>query len=333
MISYLNSGHPVRYLAVLLLAIVIWLPSLLSPEFIPQPDALLHQGLTGFAEDYTRYVIWGLFAVTFLLGVMLNQVLKEYDLVNVNNTTGLALFVLFVSAVPLFTSVNIFIIVNIFLMMSLQGMMRLSLVEDPVKDIFNASLYLGIAAVFYPPLLFLFLIVWTAILMNRHMDLRNFLITLVGLLIPFLFLFTWYFWNDTLSGQWKELIRKLTEIQTFNLFNSLTGFDFMIIAFLMAILILAVLKTVFGIGETSITTRRNINLTFYFLIGLAVLVLLYATSPLTLLILAAPSAILVSHALYAIKNKWLNLLFIILLALIIIHQYDYHFDVKSLLFR
>jgi hypothetical protein len=332
MISYFNSGHPVRYLVVLLLTTLIWLPSLLSVVYIPQPGTVLQQGLAGFAAHYTQYIIWMLFIITFMLGVMLNQVLKEYDLVNVNNTTGLALFVLFASAIPVFTTVNLFIIVNIFMMMFLQGIMRLSLVEEPVKDIFNASFYLGVASLFYPPLLFLFLIIWMAILMNRHMDLRNFLIVPAGLLLPFLFLFTWYFWSDSLAGHWQELVMQLTEIQKFNLFNSLTGFDFVIIVFLMTVLTFSILKTIFGLGEASMTTRRNINLTMYLLIGMAIIILLYASNPLTLLILAPPSVVVVAHALYAVKNKWLNLLFILLFLLIIIHQYGSKFDVKSLLF-
>jgi hypothetical protein len=217
-------------------------------------------------------------------------------------------------------------------MMFLQSVMKLSLVEEPVKEIFNASFYLGLASLFYPPLLFLFIIIWLAILMNRHMDLRNFLIVPAGIMLPFLFMFTWYFWNDTLGWQWQELIRQLTEIQKFNLFNSLTGFDFVIIVFLMAVLVFSILKTVFGMGEASITTRRNINLTLYLLTGMTVIIILYASNPLMLLILAPPSVIVIAHALYAVKNKWMNLLFLLLFLIIVIHQYGTYFDVKSLLF-
>jgi len=332
MISYFNSGHPVRYLVVLFISAVLWLPSLLNAVYVAHPDNILQGEMSDLALNYTRYIIWFLFLITFMLGVVLNQILKEYDLVNVNNTTGLALFVLFASAIPVFTSVNIFIIVNIFLMMFLQSVMKLSLVEEPVKEIFNASFYLGLAALFYPPLLFLFIIIWLAILMNRHMDLRNFLIVQAGIMLPFLFMFTWYFWNDTLGWQWQELIRQLTEIQKFNLFNSLTGFDFVIIVFLMAVLVFSILKTVFGMGEASITTRRNINLTLYLLTGMTVIIILYASNPLMLLILAPPSVIVIAHALYAVKNKWMNLLFLLLFLIIVIHQYGTYFDVKSLLF-
>jgi hypothetical protein len=332
MISYFNSGHPVRYLVVLFISAVLWLPSLLNAVYVAHPDNILQGEMSDLALNYTRYIIWFLFLITFMLGVVLNQILKEYDLVNVNNTTGLALFVLFASAIPVFTSVNIFIIVNIFLMMFLQSVMKLSLVEEPVKEIFNASFYLGLASLFYPPLLFLFIIIWLAILMNRHMDLRNFLIVPAGIILPFLFMFTWYFWNDTLGWQWQELIRQLTEIQKFNLFNSLTGFDFVIIVFLMAVLVFSILKTVFGMGEASITTRRNINLTLYLLTGMTVIIILYASNPLMLLILAPPSVIVIAHALYAVKNKWMNLLFLLLFLIIVIHQYGTYFDVKSLLF-
>ena len=305
---------------------------MLSADFIPLAGRDVHQGLTGFAENYSGFIILGCFILSFVVGVMLNQILKEYDLVNANNTSGLFLYVVFVSAIPLFTSINIFIIVNIFLVMFIQGMMQLSKVENPVVTIFNTSFYLGVASLFFPPLLFLFIIIWMAILMNRQMDLRNFLIVLTGLLLPFLLLFTWYFWNDTLWEHGHILFLRLTSIQTLNLFASLTIFDLAIFFVLLLILSFSILKTFFGIGETSITARRNMMLSLYLLIGLAILVILYSSVPVTFLMLVAPSVIVVAHAFYAVKNKWLNLLFVLLLSLIIIHQYGNYFHVKNLLF-
>ncbi len=332
MISYFNSGHPGRYLVVLFITAILWLPSILSAGFFPLPGNEVHQGLTGFAENYRGFTLTGCFILSFVVGVMLNQILKEYDLVNANNTTGLFLYVLFASAIPLFTSMNVFIIVNIFLVMFIQGMMQLSKEENPVVTIFNTSLYLGIASLFFPPLLYLFIIIWMAILMNRQMDLRNFLIVLTGLLLPFLFLFTWYFWNDTLGKHWQAILYRLISIQTLNIFTSLTVFDLVIFLLLLLVLVFSILRTFFGIGETSITARRNMKLNLYLLTGLAVLVVLYSSAPVIFLILVAPSVIVVAHAFYAVKNKWLNLIFVLLLLLIIIHQYGNYFHAENILF-
>ncbi len=335
MISYFNSAYPVRYLVALLLAFILWLPSLTFSTYVPVQESLFsHLELAGFIRTYSRFFVWGSFVLTYISAVAINQILRANDLVNINNTRGLALFIVFASAIPLFTSVNVITFANLFLILVIQGILRLSQVENPVNVIFNTSFFAGIASLFFSPLLFLVMIIWMALIMNRHVDIRNFIISLAGLLLPYLFLFTWFFWNGTLTEHWHETIRQLAEVGLSNTMGNLGVFDMIALILSLLILIFAVLKAIGRFGEVSIYARRNILITLYYLMLTFLITLFYSETVLPLLILVPPAAMLVAATAYAKKNKWWNILFTLYVLLILINQYSsYISDVKALFFR
>ena len=182
MISYFNSGYPVRYLIVFIIACIIWLPSLIFPHFIFEQNSVIgfFDLNNEFMRSNSKYFIWISFIFTVLSAVAISQILKEYDLVNINNTTALILFVLFASVIPLFTSVNFYVLLNLILILFIQGVLKLSLIENPVSVVFNSSFLLGIASLFFSPLIFLIIIIWIALIMNMHIDIRNFVISIIG---------------------------------------------------------------------------------------------------------------------------------------------------------
>ena len=335
MISYFNSGYPVRYLIVFIIACIIWLPSLISPHFIFEQNSVIgfFDLNNEFMRSNSKYFIWISFIFTVLSAVAINQILKEYDLVNINNTTGLILFVLFASVIPLFTSVNFYVLLNLILILFIQGVLKLSLIENPVSVVFNSSFFLGIASLFFSPLIFLIIIIWIALIMNMHTDIRNFIISIIGLLLPYLFVFTWFFWNDTLIENWNQIIVQLSNYHL-NIQNwKLNVFDLVMLLFPLMLIIFSILKIINKLGEKSNYTRRNTLVILYFLGLLTIIIILFSGSSLALLLLAIPATIIVSIALNAVERfKRLNIFFTIFIFLIILYHYTNYFNVKEILF-
>ena len=335
MISYFNSGYPVRYLIAFIIACIIWLPSLISPHFIFEQNSVIgfFDLNNEFMRSNSKYFIWISFIFTVLSAVAINQILKEYDLVNINNTTGLSLFVLFASVIPLFTSVNFYVLLNLILILFIQGVLKLSLIENPVSVVFNSSFFLGIASLFFSPLIFLIIIIWIALIMNMHTDIRNIIISIVGLLLPYLFVFTWFFWNDTLIENWNQIIVQLSNYHL-NIQNwKLNVFDIVLLLFPIMLIIFSILKVINKLGEKSNYTRRNTLVIMYFLGLLTIIIILFSGGPLALLLLAIPVTIIVSIALNTVERfKRLNIIFIIFIFLIILYHYTNYFNVKEILF-
>ncbi len=335
MISYFNSAYPVRYVIAFLMALVLWLPSFISAEYIPVSDSLFnHLSASAFVGAYIPYFRGVSFLFTLISAVAVNQILKEYDLVNINNTVGMILYIVFASVIPLFTSVNTMIMANLFIVLVIQGVLNLSEVENPIRVLFNTTFYLGLASLFFTPLLFMVVIVWMALIMNRHMHVRNLMVSLAGLFLPFLFIFTWFFWHDTLAEHWHELINQITKVHLLNVVVSLSLFDMFLLAFLLLLLIFAGFKALGRFWDASINVRRNMLITFYFLLASFLLTIFFSATPLSLMILVPPASILVAAAVYSIKNKWLNITFVVYVFLVIVNHYsNYISDAQTVLFR
>jgi hypothetical protein len=307
-----------------------------SPDIYFEPNSvfsLLNIDIEWF-RGQSHILIWASFLLTLLSALAINQILREYKFVNMHNTTSLVIFVLLTSAIPLFTSVNSFIIINLMLILFIQGILKLSVVENPVSTLFNTSFYLGIASLFYLPLVYFLPFIWIAIMINRHTDLRNFLVSLVALLLPFLIIFTFFYWHDTAYENWRKLLFMLTDINFTFQFSLLTYFDFGLLLFLALVILISFLILSGRMGEKSNETRRNVVIIFYFLLATGVVFLLFSDHPDHLLLIGVPATFVVTITVYTVnKNRFLNILFTLLFICIILNQYYHSLNVTEIFFK
>jgi len=170
--------------------------------------------------------------------------------------------------------------------------------------------------------------------MNMRTDIRNFVISIIGLLLPYLFIFTWFFWNDTLIENANRILMNLSGFYLNIQYWELGVFDIIMLLFSLLLIVFSVLDVINKLGEKSNYTRRNTLIILYFIGLLAIIIILFSGDSLALLLLALPATIIVSIALNAIeKKKWLNTFFIIFTLLIILYHYTDYFNVKEILFE
>ncbi|MCB2207541.1 MAG: hypothetical protein KQH67_04535 [Bacteroidetes bacterium] len=336
MISYFNSGYLIRYPVAFLIACLVWIPSFVSPDIYFEPNSvfsLLNVDIEWFRGQYLIF-IWVSFLLTLISALAINQILREYDLVNMHNTASLVVFVLLTSTLPLFTSVNSFIIINLLLILFIQGILKLSVVETPVSTLFNASFFLGMASLLYIPLVYFLPFIWIAILINRHTDLRNFLVSLAAMLLPYLLIFAFFYWNDTAIEHWQKLLLMLTDMNFSFLFNLLTYFEIGLLLFLALVIIISFLILSGRMVEKSNYTRKNIVVIFYYLLATGVIFLLFSDHPAQLLLISLPATFVVTIAVYTVnKNRFINILFSLLLICIILNHYYQLLNATELIFK
>lgn len=336
MISYFNSGYLIRYIFIFVFACLLWLPPIISPETYFESRSvisLMNVNVT-WVYQYSFIFIWVAFLFALISALSINQILREYDLINMHSTMGLAVFILLVSGLPLFTSVNSFIIINLILVLVIQGILKLSIVEDPITVLFNISFYLSFASLFYTPIVYLILIIWLAIITNRQIGLRNFLITIIGLLLPYFFVFIWFYWNDSVVESWDSLLLMLTEFN-FNMNFQFFGYhNMLVLTFLFILIVMSVLIVLGKLSEKSNYVRKNIVIALYSLLVVLVMILLFSDNPVSLLLLVIPASIIISIAVQSVSRyRVLNIFFTLLLILILANQYYQLFNVKEILFR
>jgi len=336
MISYFNSGYLIRYPVAFLIACLVWIPSFVSPDIYIEPNSITSLLNINFnwIEAHAGLFIWVAFLITIISALAVNQILREYDLVNMHNTASLVVFVLLTSALPLFTSVNSFIVINLLLILFIQGILKLSVVENPVSTLFNASFFLGIASLFYIPLVYFLPFIWIAILINRHTDLRNFLVSLAAMLLPYFLILTFFFWDDTAIENWQKLLFMLTDMSFLFRFSLLSYFEIGVLLFLSLVIVISFLILSGRMAEKSNYTRKNIVIIFYYLLAACVIFLLFSDHPAKLLLISLPATFVVTIAVYTVnKNRFINILFWLLFIFILLNHYNQLLNVTEIIFK
>ena len=194
--------------------------------------------------------------------------------------------------------------------------------EHPDNSIFSASILIGIASLIsYSNIIFLPFI-WLSFFMFQNYSFRYLPITIVGIISPYLFLFTWLFWNDKMnliSTEWMLLGQNNYYPKEINgLFN------IMMISILSFFTLVSLGKIVPETPSKIIAIRRKTTLSLWFLLFSTIPFILFPDKISSNLFIIALSGLL-GYYLRVIKTKrlWIDFLFSAFIVLIILNKYFY----------
>lgn len=320
MLSFFTKAYVLNYLLAFIFIIICWLPAFLIPQSHVASEVLQYDTIlkTGFTNIYLLNFL-GLF-VTIISALILNYLTTENGITGKLMTMGIFFFSILSVSLSSFTIMNPFILINFFLFFFIRNLYRLPHVENPIPLVFNASLMLGIASLYFFKILFLILVIWIALIVHRSNSWRNYIASIIGIVGPYVFILTWYFWSDQLN----DFILKMDMMFHFKM-NSVFPMDINDVIILIAIstiITIGVFKTIMRLTEKNINLRRNLIISIYFLIIALIIVIIFGQGIKSLLVTIIPASIILSNAFYNLRRyKFYNILFSILTALIIINQY------------
>ena len=322
MIRYFNSGYFSRTLTLFFIAALLWLPAFLLPEktIVPEHAAPLYQ-LSLFLSGNNIYLLLSIaFALTIVSGLLVNQIATQFGFTTKIAQLGTLVYYLFSAALVSYTTMSAAVLTNFLMLFFLYFLFKVSEAKEPIPLAFNTSFILGIAALFYLPALLFILLLWVALMVFRVSQWRSYAVSLVGFLLPFVFAFTWYFWNDQTHEAWSLLLFSL-EFHLPEAANySLSDFGMAII--LLLFIVVALIKTNNSLMEKNINIRHILRITMYYLAFAFVLVLFFSDSSSAGLLLSIPASLLLASVFSESKNtKWFERALRLLLLLIIINQY------------
>lgn len=320
MLSFFRKAYFLNYLAGFIFIIICWLPVfLISPDSLA-PEVLKYDTIlkTGFTNIRLLNLL-GLF-ITLISALVLNHITTEYGITGKLMTTGLFFFALLSASLSSFAVINPFILINFFLFFFIRNLYRLPQFENPIPLVFNSALMLGIASLYFFKISFLVLIIWMALIIHRVSSWRNYVVSLLGLALPYLFVTTWYFWSDQLS----DFLLRLEDMLAIhiNISTSISTTDLIIFVVITFVIVIAVIKTMASLNQKNINLRRNLMISLYFLLVSFILALLFGHGVNSLLITIIPAAVILSNAFSEVRNpRWYNLMFSILAIFVVVNQY------------
>lgn len=321
-----KTGYIFHAISIIIFAILIWLPSILS-----QPDLVVESSIPPLYILYFFIIGTGSFVnliISLLLvivsGLIINQIIIANEISGKTTMLGMFFFVLLNISMVSNVVMNPFLWVSFFLLLMLKELFKLPKTETTIPIIFNASIYLGLASLFYYPSLVIILVIWVSLMTFRINNWREYVIVPIGVLLPLFFTFTWYYYNDN-----QELFFSTIRSSFYFDFTilRLAVFDLVIVILLMGLIIPSVVKLAGSMMDKSIVLRQKLAVTIWLYVVSFIIILLFEKHTNTGLLLSIPTTIILTKYSLGIKRlKWLDLYISLIFILIVVNHYKVLFD-------
>ena len=315
-----------------LVLMVMWVFILPKPEIINTENAF---PLFLYAFQIVRKSRIALIVISLLF-----VVLQAFFLTNVINKQGVLrdsshlpalLYVVLMSCFPEQLSFNPLLFSNFFIIVFLNSIFNFYRSDTAVFEVFNAGVFIGLASLFYWPCLFLFPLTMASLFVLRPFNIREWVVSFLGVLLPFLFYGSVLFWLDMLSiNSIKSILEPLYSVQFSTAYNG----TYIILTAILAIIIIASLwRFSRDLNNFSkLRARKFLAIIVWFFLFAALSYLVASKNTMIgLSFLAIPLSVIISNYFLSLKNQLLaELVFLLLLAAVIYNQVLYFLQFSNL---
>jgi hypothetical protein len=249
-----------------------------------------------------------IFLITIFNILLIIQINSKYSIIRVKTFLPVFFFALFISAWKeshLLCLSHLALTIFLLSLLLFMGMYRNKKAVEPA---FLGSLLISLTGIINPVYLFLLPITWIGFIILKCFSTRVFLASLMGLLIPWLFYFSYQWYTGNEIHHFDTLI---FEFEPTFLLTGRALHEKIYIAFVVVSLIISLAGVYTNMLNDSIQTRKNINLILLYLIFLVILVFSFAKHALAFLpFIAFCFAMLFAHPFSLNKSKFYPLFFI-----------------------
>lgn len=321
-----KTGYIFHAVSIIIFAILIWLPSILSQSELVvdssmPPLYILYIFIFG-TGSFVNLIISLLLVI--VSGLIINQIIIANEISGKTTMLGMFFFVLLNISMVSNVVMNPFLWVSFFLLLMLKELFKLPKTETTIPIIFNASIYLGLASLFYYPSLVIILVIWVSLMTFRINNWREYIIVPIGVLLPLFFTFTWYYYNDNYELFFSTI--RSSFYFDFTILR-LAVFDLVIVILLMGLIIPSIVKLAGSMMDKSIVLRQKLAVTIWLYVVSFIIILLFEKHTNTGLLLSIPTTIILTKYSLGIKRlKWLDLYISLIFILIVVNHYKVLFN-------
>lgn len=271
-IHFYKKQFSTQFILFIFVALLLWSDAFIFP--IPRPAFSFQTPLYALLETWFQQLHLSVQAIIafFILmfqAFILNESLIRHKIITRNTFLPAILYVVLMSYSPQVQTLHPLLFSNMFLILSLDLILGLYLKPDPYRAIFNASFFIALASLFYvPSLIFLFLF-WISLVVYRISAIREWIISISGLVAPYLFVLFYYFWTDSLGVFFRSHLGIATHVTALEVSpdKPLIKEVFMALGGLLIILMLVgMVKMASETSEKVITVRKRMNVIIYWLL-------------------------------------------------------------------
>ena len=208
MIRFFRSPQPAALIVVPLIVLLLWGQRFFDLPFAPAeaggPLWALFVSLLGGLPGFVRFIL--AVGTLSLSAIYFNLMVNRHEVLYKNSYLPSLFYALLSSASVELLTFHPIHLVNLVLLRVLDKTLDLYKNERPVRGLFDGGFLCGLTGLLYPPAGLLVLLTLLGILLLRPFNIRELLIHLVGLALPYFFLTVLAFWNGNLVASWTRLL-------------------------------------------------------------------------------------------------------------------------------
>jgi len=320
-VKLFKSNHQVLIPILLIIGSLLWIYTFINPRLpvSPKDVEIAYKWIYSYiVEIHPVFSAILAFGLLLLQSIILNNLVINNNLNDKNTFLPALCYFVLMSVFPENCTLNNTLIINLALLVFINTFLKIYLREDAFAPIFNISFFIAVLSLFYNSAILLLVIVWSVFIIYRNNAWREWIISIIGFVLPYLFIFFYYFWVGK-TGFVKEFYNGFS-------FNTLHP-DFYSVKTLSALIIqviifYALIKYYSNYKDKIVMLRKYAAIIIViFFIDLLMVYFSDSNRVVFIQMTYIPAAIFISQLFLRIKKSWVSeLIFFILIGLLVINR-------------
>ena len=321
----LKSSGPLNYILFLIIGILFWISRLRVPfsydYFDGENKSIFFNLFDKITDGYPFLQVLLSLVLVLLIAFLIQQINSRFALIKARTKLPIAVYIIIIGGFTSMHTLHPVYFAAIFTLIGIHSLFSIFNNPNPELDIFNAGLFLGVGTLFYFNLIVIlpaFLIAVSSL--RRERKWREFLILIIGFIIPVLFALTYVFFTDQLNDAFLTFQNNIfTPVNHFKTNYPLQGF----LALLVFLTIVGSVKMMQQYDSRKVSTRKFYLVLFIiFIFSMISFIFIPAASQEMLVIAVIPITFLISNLFSSIESVfWRELLFTLLLGTAVFMQF------------
>jgi hypothetical protein len=323
LIKFFKSSYLIQYFILVLITAAIWIPGFLANQGLPvEPNLitplynLAHYVLMAFnaASPAAALVIVVISAFT------LNNILVFHELTPKNNLLPAFLFILFMGSNPAALCTYPLVLSLPFLTWFIHTIFRVNDEPENYMAVFNASILVSVISMIYPAAIILYICIWMILLVFGTFTGRNLIVSFIALLLPYVYLFLYFFWTDQLEAALTAYRDYFIEIFHFRINYEIWQLAIWGI-FILFMLFPSFTRITGTLSSFNINFRKKMSATAW-LLAFSFFMIIFQGQVDYHSLIFLPASIMVAHYYHLFKKSaWNEIALLLFLLLVLAHNY------------
>lgn len=323
-IQFFKNNNPASYILLPVFALVLWIPGFfLDHTIVFQNSMPLYEMLARPFAGIPFLATILAFLLIVAEAFILNYIVNENEVLSSPSFLPALFYIVYMSNSKEKLMLHPLLFANFFMLLAIYKLVSSYRKNTAFSQAFDAGLLFSIATLFYLPSFVFLPLLGIGLFIFRPFNWREWVISFFGVLVPFAFVITYYFWYDSLDDLlfdkiFYSIFKDQPKLSYPSSFYFMTGFGWFIVA-------LSIGKLFSRLTGVSQKTKKGILLfIWFFALGIVSVIVAPEISTKYLSFLAISAAVFCANYFLRIKKQWWgeSLFILLLVAIFINHLYN-----------